>query len=43
MSSLSARLAERIAAEGPISFRDFMEAALYDPAGGYYELSLIHI
>jgi SAM-dependent MidA family methyltransferase len=37
MSSLSARLAERIAAEGPISFRDFMEAALYDPAGGYYE------
>ena len=34
--SLSERLAERIRREGPISFRDFMEAALYDPEGGYY-------
>jgi len=30
------RLYERIFREGPISFRDFMEAALYDPEEGYY-------
>src|SRR5450830_838636 len=29
--SLSERLRQRISQEGPISFRDFMEAALYDP------------
>jgi len=34
--SLSESLAERIRREGPISFRDFMEAALYDADGGYY-------
>jgi SAM-dependent MidA family methyltransferase len=34
--SLSDRLRERIAHEGPISFRDFMAAALYDPQEGYY-------
>jgi SAM-dependent MidA family methyltransferase len=34
--SLSERLAERIYREGPISFRDFMDAALYDPDEGYY-------
>ena len=34
--SLSERLRERIAREGPISFRDFMDAALYDPHQGYY-------
>lgn len=34
--TLSERLRRRIAREGPISFRDFMEAALYDPAEGYY-------
>lgn len=34
--SLSQRLRERIAREGPISFSDFMEAALYDPEEGYY-------
>jgi SAM-dependent MidA family methyltransferase len=33
---LSERLRERIEREGPISFSDFMEAALYDPAEGYY-------
>jgi SAM-dependent MidA family methyltransferase len=33
---LSERLRERIAREGPISFQDFMEAALYDPVDGYY-------
>jgi SAM-dependent MidA family methyltransferase len=34
--SLSERLRQRILREGPISFRDFMEAALYDPEEGYY-------
>jgi SAM-dependent MidA family methyltransferase len=33
---LAARLRERIRREGPISFADFMEAALYDPEEGYY-------
>lgn len=36
MTSLAERLRERIAREGPISFRDFMAAALYDPTEGYY-------
>ena len=36
MASLTERLRERIVREGPISFRDFMAAALYDPDGGYY-------
>lgn len=36
VAALSDRLRDRIAREGPISFADFMEAALYDPAGGYY-------
>ncbi|HET7451192.1 MAG TPA: SAM-dependent methyltransferase [Thermoanaerobaculia bacterium] len=35
-TSLARRLAGRIAREGPIAFRDFMEAALYDPEYGYY-------
>jgi SAM-dependent MidA family methyltransferase len=35
-SALTRQLRARIAAQGPISFRDFMEAALYDPAHGYY-------
>jgi SAM-dependent MidA family methyltransferase len=35
-ASLAARLTARIAREGPIPFRDFMEAALYDPEDGYY-------
>ena len=34
--SLSDRLRDRIAREGPISFYDFMRAALYDPEEGYY-------
>ena len=33
---LAERLRDRIRREGPISFADFMEAALYDPEGGYY-------
>jgi SAM-dependent MidA family methyltransferase len=36
-SSLAARLAERIRREGPLRFDVFQEAALYDPADGYYE------
>ncbi|HEX9286163.1 MAG TPA: SAM-dependent methyltransferase [Thermoanaerobaculia bacterium] len=34
--SLAERLRDRIRREGPISFADFMEAALYDPDSGYY-------
>jgi SAM-dependent MidA family methyltransferase len=34
--ALSAALRQRIADEGPISFHDFMEAALYHPEHGYY-------
>jgi SAM-dependent MidA family methyltransferase len=33
---LAERLRDLIRARGPIPFRDWMEAALYDPAGGYY-------
>jgi SAM-dependent MidA family methyltransferase len=35
-SALAARLRERIVREGPISFHDWMLAALYDPIEGYY-------
>lgn len=35
-SALAERLRERIAREGPITFRDWMNAALYDPRDGYY-------
>lgn len=34
--SLADRLRARITREGPISFREWMQAALYDPSGGYY-------
>ncbi|MGH9943612.1 MAG: class I SAM-dependent methyltransferase [Pyrinomonadaceae bacterium] len=34
--TLAERLRARIRREGPITFRDWMEAALYDPEGGYY-------
>ena len=34
--SLSARLRLRIERDGPISFRDWMQAALYDERDGYY-------
>src|SRR5262249_50750524 len=34
--SLRERLRERIEREGPITFRDWMQAALYDPVEGYY-------
>jgi SAM-dependent MidA family methyltransferase len=35
-SPLEARLRARIAKEGPLPFRDFMDAALHDPEHGYY-------
>ena len=35
-STLAGRLRERIKSEGPIPFRDWMDAALYDPQDGYY-------
>ena len=34
--SLPARLRARIKGEGPITFRDWMQAALYDESDGYY-------
>ena len=36
MNRLAARLRERIAASGPISFSAFMESALYDAEDGFY-------
>jgi SAM-dependent MidA family methyltransferase len=36
LNALAERLRERIAREGPIPFSAFMEAALYDPADGFY-------
>ncbi len=33
---LAARLAARIASEGPLDFAEFMRACLYDPDDGYY-------
>jgi SAM-dependent MidA family methyltransferase len=35
--SLAERLRELIQREGPITFHDWMQAALYDPNGGYYQ------
>src|SRR6185312_6773638 len=37
--SLAERLRERIRRQGPITFHDWMKAALYDEAGGYYKRS----
>jgi SAM-dependent MidA family methyltransferase len=37
MMRLHDRIAARIRAEGPLRFDRFMQAALYDPEGGYYE------
>jgi len=36
VSRLGDRLRARIAQDGPITFADFMEAALYDPEDGFY-------
>jgi len=35
-SSLAARLRKRISREGPLTFCEWMKAALYDPSEGYY-------
>jgi len=34
--SLGERLTQRIRERGPMTFAEFMETALYDPAGGFY-------
>jgi SAM-dependent MidA family methyltransferase len=39
MSSLTDRLRERIRSAGPITFYEWMKAALYDPEQGYYRRS----
>ncbi len=36
-NSVAGRLRERIRREGAITFRDWMQSALYDPQGGYYQ------
>ena len=36
MSELELAIRQRILDSGPITFAEFMEAALYSPAGGYY-------
>jgi SAM-dependent MidA family methyltransferase len=36
MKAIDRTIRERIRREGPISFRNFMEMALYEPALGYY-------
>jgi SAM-dependent MidA family methyltransferase len=36
VADLPGRLTDRIRAQGPISFAEFMEAALYDDDGGFY-------
>ncbi|MFN2493170.1 MAG: hypothetical protein ABR501_09845, partial [Pyrinomonadaceae bacterium] len=36
IASLAERLQQRICREGPITFRDWMECALYDVREGYY-------
>jgi NADH dehydrogenase [ubiquinone] 1 alpha subcomplex assembly factor 7 len=37
LTPLAKKLAARIAAGGPVSFHDYMEACLYDPGHGYYK------
>jgi SAM-dependent MidA family methyltransferase len=36
LDALAARLAERVARHGPLPLEAFLEAALYDPEGGFY-------
>lgn len=40
---LEQKLIERIGREGPITFRDFMQTALYDPELGYYRTERMKI
>lgn len=42
-TELERRLIEQIQREGPITFRDFMQAALYDPELGYYNTERLKI
>lgn len=43
MTELEKKIIARINGEGPLSFRDFMRAALYDPALGYYNTERVKI
>jgi SAM-dependent MidA family methyltransferase len=43
MASLTQKLKDRISNQGPITFRDFMQAALYDPESGYYNTERLKI
>jgi SAM-dependent MidA family methyltransferase len=42
-TELERKLIERISRDGPITFRDFMQAALYDPELGYYNTERLKI
>jgi SAM-dependent MidA family methyltransferase len=42
-NALEQKLFERIERDGPITFRDFMQAALYDAEHGYYSTSRLKI
>jgi NADH dehydrogenase [ubiquinone] 1 alpha subcomplex assembly factor 7 len=37
MTPLARKLAAKVAADGPMTLHDYMEACLYDPAYGYYK------
>jgi SAM-dependent MidA family methyltransferase len=41
MDDLAGRLRARIRTTGPISFAEFMDAALYDPADGYFSRTVV--
>ena len=43
MTELEARLTRRLRAEGAMTFREFMRAALYDPECGYYNSERLKI
>jgi SAM-dependent MidA family methyltransferase len=43
LNTLERRLIERIERDGPITFRDFMQAALYDAELGYYNTVRVKI
>ena len=36
VADLTAKISTRIREKGPLTFKEFMEMALYDPEGGYY-------
>ena len=36
MTTLRARIVERIRADGPLTFAEYMDAALFDPTDGFY-------